>query len=80
MFNEELGELIEGISEVNVDVNSLKGQEVDEVMVDFYRKRFSMFHDEGAPKAIDAYLQKMLHDKSINDATRIAIGLEALKF
>ncbi len=75
---ERLQILVNCINTDMIDTNSLEGQEVDEDKVAFYMKRFKMFHEDGCPKAIDAYLHHMQNDPTINEITRIAIGSKAL--
>ncbi len=72
-----LNRILKAVENLEFDSDSIKGQEVNQEVVDWYSSRFDMLINDGVPSAINCYLQKLNKD-SVNDATRLSVMHEAL--
>ena len=75
---ENLDRIINIVENLSFDDSAIKGQIIDESVVEWYSSRFSSFIEDGVPAAINAYLSKLQNDDSVNEITRLAVMHEAL--
>lgn len=64
-----IAELVSGI---HLDPNDYAGQEIDEDLVEWYDKRFSMFVEDGVRSCITQYMRKAQLEDT-NQLTKLVI-------
>ena len=74
----KLDRILTAVENLQIDDSIVRGQVICDETVNWYAKRFDMFHEDGTMQCIGIYLEKAMRDSSINDITRIAIMHEAL--
>lgn len=67
----------EYLSNFDFGVEAMVGTTPDQEVVDWYVKRFDMFVEDGCPKAIQPYLERLLKD-DCNQVTKLTIMSNAL--
>lgn len=64
------------VNSIQIDPGDIANQEPDLSKVEWYKKRFEMFAEDGVPAAMTCYLTK-LQREDVNDITRAMILYEA---
>lgn len=78
-LHETLDKIVSAVDNLKFSFDSMRDQEVDENIINFYRERFQLFVGDSCPAAITAYMQKANQDDSLTDLTKTYIMLAATR-
>lgn len=71
----DMRDIAHHICDLRVDVSADMGSVVDESKVEWYRKRFEMFIEDGVPSAVNIYLKHLLEEDANNLTKAVIIQL-----
>lgn len=72
-INNDMQSIAGNLAGMIVDTSLATKQDIDYDIVEWYKRRFAMFQEDGVKAAISCYLRKLQFRKDVNDITKTYI-------